>query len=158
MPDTMIAAPRVQSSPTLRELFRRERLPLPSHELSGTNYRAWAAAVCAAEFAHRSRDFARVEAELDISIDYYAYPNCVEWGQFKHEAYACAALNWLSHLQAHESERRAAWDCLPWDLWTSKRRKDWLARRRALWAGFVRQVERYRADRAELTAFWENVK
>ena len=151
MPDSLsvIAAPRGLSFAQHVALLRR---PLPSHALEGGNFRRWAVAVCNAEYAHRSRDFARVEALLDLSIDYYAYPNCVEWGQYQHESYACAALNWLMHLQAHESERRAAWDCLPWDLWPKKRRKDWLARRRVLWAGFVRQVEKYRAARESIDA------
>ena len=153
MPDTL--SPAVVDAPhpvTLRELIRRERQPLPRHDMTGGNYRQWAAAVCNAEYAHRSRDFARVEVELGITIDSYAYPNCVEWGQYQHESYACAALNWLMHLQTHESERRASWDCLPWDLWPKKRRKDWLASRRVLWAGFVRQVEKYRAARESIDA------
>lgn len=130
-------------------LFRR---PLPSHEITGGNFRAWATAVCNAEIKHRSRDFARVERTLALNFDRWLEPGCEQIGQFPHEAHAGAALLWLSHLQAHESERRASWDCLPWDLWPKKRRKDWLARRRVLWAGFVRQVEKYRAARAAIDA------
>lgn len=150
----MAAVQRVEAAADLSfaQKVKLLRQPLPSHEVTGGNFRQWAVAVCNAEYAHRSRDFARVEVELGITIDSYAYPNCVECGQYQHESYACAALNWLMHLQAHESERRAAWDCLPWDLWPKKRRKDWLARRRVLWAGFVRQVEKYRAARAAIDA------
>jgi len=150
MPDTLLR--RDTEGLSAADLIRRERRPLPAHDLDGVNYRAWAAAVCDAEFAHRSRDFARVEVLLGLSIDYHAYPTCVEWGQFRHEAYACAGLNWLSHLQAHERERRAPWDCLPWDMWSAKRRKDWLTRRRYLWAGFLKAVRAYQAERAKLDA------
>lgn len=151
MPDTLTLHRR-DDSLTTAELIRRERRPLPAHCLDGVSYRTWAAAVCGAEVAHRGRDFARVERLLGFNFDRWLEPTCEEWGQFQHEAFAAAAMVWLSHLQAHESNRRAPMDCLPWDLWTSKRRKDWLARRRVLWAGFVRQVERYRAARVAIDA------
>ena len=152
MPDTLTTFRRDTESLPTAELIRRERRPLPAHDLDGANYRAWAVAVCGAEVDHRDRDFARCERLLRYDFDRWAEPACVEWGQFAHEAYAGAALVWLSHLQTHESDRRAPWDCLPFDLWTAKRRKEWLARRRVLWAGFVRQVERYRAARVAIDA------
>lgn len=151
MPATAILTRR-DDSLTTADLIRRERQPLPAHSLDGVNYRAWAVAVCGAEVDHRNRDFARVERLLRYDFDRWTEPTCVELGQFPHEAHAADALNWLSHLQTHESQRRAAWDCLPFDLWTAKRRADWLARRRVLWAGFVRQVEKYRAARVAIDA------
>ena len=152
MPDALTLTRRDTASLTTAELIRRERQPLPRHDLDGYSYRGWAAAVCTAEVAHRNHDFARVERLLGLSFDRWAEPTCEQLGQFPHEAFAGAALVWLSHLQTHESDRRAAWDCLPFDLWTKKRRGDWLAKRRELWAGFVRQVERYRAARVALDA------
>jgi len=131
---------------------KRLRSPLPSHAICGGNFRKWATAVCSAEVKHRERDYLRVEALLGIHVDRFDFPNNDERGQFPHEYHAGQALLWLSHLQAHESERRSAWDCLPWDLWSDKRRKDWLTRRRVLWAGFVRQVEKYRAARESIDA------
>lgn len=151
MPATAILARR-DDSLTTAELIRRERQPLPRHDLDGMNYRAWAAAVCGAEVAHRAADFARVERLLGFNFDRWTEPTCETWGQFQHEAFAGDALVWLSHLQTHESNRRAPMDCLPWDMWTAKRRADWLARRRVLWAGFVRQVEKYRAARVAIDA------
>ncbi len=152
MPDALTLTRRDTDHLTTAELIRRERQPLPRHDLNGCSDRGWAAAVCTAEVAHRAADFARVERLLGFSFDRWAEPACVEIGQFPHECHAAAALNWLSHLQTHESNRRAAWDCLPWDLWTAKRRADWLTKRRELWAGFVRQVDRYRAARVAIDA------
>jgi len=152
MPATAILTRRDTDHLPTAELIRRERQPLPRHDLDGCNYRAWAVSVCTAEVRHREADYMRVEALLGIHTDRWAFPNDPERGQFPHEAHAADALNWLSHLQTHESDRRAAWDCLPFDLWTKKRRADWLAKRRVLWAGFVRQVERYRAARVALDA------
>lgn len=151
MPDTLTPIRRDTDIPVM-ELIRRERRPLPAHDLDGCNYRAWAVAVCGAEVKHRDADFARCETLLGLTIDRWAEPTCTTWGQFPHEAHAGAALLWLTHLQAHESERRAPWDCLPFDMWTKQRRAEWLARRRKLWSGFVRQVERYRVARAAIDA------
>lgn len=134
---------------SLAQLIERERMPLPSHAIQGSNFRQWAIAVCTAEVKHRERDYLRVERLLGVSVDRWDFPNCIESGQFPHEAHAGAALLWMSHLQAHESERRTAWDCLPWDMWSAKRRADWLAKRRKLWAGFLAQVRAYQATKGE---------
>ena len=144
--------PVLWSDLSFAQKVARLRRPLPSHTLEGGNFRQWAAAVCTAEVRHRERDYLRVERELGVTVDRWDSPSNDEVGQFPHEAHAADALNWLSHLLTHESERRAAWDCLPFDLWTKKRRADWLTKRRVLWAGFVRQVERYRAARVAIDA------
>lgn len=152
--DTLLTLPTMppQSGLNFAELVAMRRRPLPSHAIEGGNFRRWAVAVCHAEVKHREADYDRVERLLGITTDRWAFPNDPERGQFPHEAHAGAALLWLSHLQTHESDRRAAWDCLPFDLWTKKRRADWLTKRRELWAGFVRQVERYRAARVAIDA------
>ena len=72
--------------------------------------------------------------------------------RFPHETHAFAALSWLSHLQAHESDRRGPWAAIRWNSWDEGQRRDWFARRRYLWSGFVRQVERYREARRRLAA------
>jgi hypothetical protein len=149
MPDTLTTFRRDTDHLTTAELIRRERQPLPSHAIEGFNYRQWAVAVCTAEVAHRAADFARCERLLGYDFDRWAEPTCVEMGQFAHEAHAGAALVWLSHLQTHESDRRAAWDCLPFDMWTKKRRAAWIAKRRVLWAGFLNAVRNYKAAKGE---------
>lgn len=137
--------------PTLSQtqLIKRERRPLPSHQIKGGNFRRWAAAVCQAEVDHRERDYLRVERLLGLNSDRYDFPNDVSRGQFRHEAHAGAALHWLSHLQTHESERRTAWDCLPWRLWSAERRAEWIAKRRYLWSGFLAEVRAYRQTKGE---------
>jgi hypothetical protein len=125
------------------------RRPLPSHDLPGGNFRKWAAAVCSAEVRHRERDYLRVEAELGVTVDRWDFPNNDEVGQFTHERHAGAALLWLSHLQAHESEKRAPWSFLPWTDWKRETRAAWIAKRRKLWAGFVKEVRAYQDARKE---------
>tara|TARA_R110000822_G_C15249330_1_gene487170 strand:+ start:593 stop:1063 length:471 start_codon:yes stop_codon:yes gene_type:complete len=131
------------------EIVAALRRPLPSHALEGGNFRRWAVAVCHAEVKHREADYARVERLLGITTDRWAFPNDCERGQFAHEAHASAALLWLSHLQTHESERRKAWDCLPWRMWKPARRAAWIAKRRVLWAGFLNAVRNYKAAKGE---------
>ena len=133
--------------------IRRARRPLPPHELGGANYRRWAAAVCAAEARHAADDFWSCVHRLGIAC---RFDRDDRFGgheapfRLPHEVHACAALSWLSHLQAHESDRRGPWAAVRWNTWDAGERRDWFARRRILWAGFVRQVERYRAARRRL--------
>ena len=126
---------------------------LPGHELSGTNYRRWAAAVCAAEAKHAVDDFWAIVYRLGLSA---LFDRDDGFGgheapfRFAHETHAFAALGWLSHLQAHESDRRGPWAAVRWNTWDAGQRLEWFARRRHLWSGFVRQVERYRLARRQL--------
>ena len=135
--------------------IRRERRPLPPHALDGANYRRWAAAVCAAEARHAADDFWASVYRLGLAG---LFDRDDGFGgheapfRFAHETHAFAALSWLSHLQAHESDRRGPWAAVRWNTWDEGRRRDWFARRRYLWSGFVRQVERYRAARRQLAA------
>ena len=152
MPDSLSRRlPETVPAPLpVAELIRRERRPLPTHDLTTVNFRTWAVAVCTAEVAHRSRDFQRVERTLGLIFDRWLEPDCEQLGQFQHEAHAAAALVWLSHLQTHESEKRTPWSGVPFKCWRKSDRARWFAKRRELWSGFLRQVERYRAARHAL--------
>ena len=132
---------------SLYELFARERMPLPSHQIEGGNFRRWAVAVCDAEVKHRAADFARCERVLGVSIDRSDEPDCEAWGQFNHERHAAAVLHWVAHLQAHETQRRKAFDFSPWRMWSSKRLAEWFTYRRYLWRGFLNAVRNYQAAR-----------
>jgi len=145
MPDTLFTAP---ASLTTAQHIALHRRPLPSRELTGQSFRAWAVAVLHAEVQHRTRDFARIEREQRLSFDRNEDPRCEERGQFPHEAKAGVALIWLTHLQTHESEKRCAFDVKAWREWAPADRKAWLARRRYLWAGFLKAVRAYRDARA----------
>jgi hypothetical protein len=135
--------------------IRRERRPLPPHELDGGNYRRWAAAVCGAEARHAADDFWSSVHRLGLAG---LFDRDDGFGgheapfRFAHETHAFAALSWLSHLQAHESDRRGPWAAVRWNTWDAGQRREWFARRRDLWSGFVRQVERYRQARRRLAA------
>jgi hypothetical protein len=143
MPDSLSVRPRE----TVADLIRRHRRPLlPAPAIDTPNYRAWAVAVCTAEVAHRSRDFQRVECTLGLTFDRWLEPDCEQLGQFPHEAHAAAALVWLSHLQTHESEKRSPWSGVPFRSWREADRARWFTKRRDLWSGFLRQLDRYRKD------------
>ena len=138
------------------DLIRRARRPLlPSRGPAGGNWRAWAVAVCQAEVDHARADFWRVVHALRLAR---LFDRDDGWGGHErpfllaHEAHAHAALGWLSHLQAHESDRRGPWAALRWHTWDAERRRQWWARRRYLWSGFLEQMRRYRAARAEIDA------
>ena len=125
------------------------RRPLPSHEVIGGNFRQWAAAVCTAEVKHRESDYLRVEHELGVHVDRWDFPNNDEVGQYPHEAHAGAALLWLSHLQAHESEKRTPWSFVPFCDWRRETRAAWMQKRRILWRGFLNAVRAYQSARKE---------
>ena len=146
MPDALTLH-RADAGLSLTQLIERERLPLPSHQIQGGNFRRWAVAVCTAEVRHRERDYLRVEKLLGIQTDRWDFPHDDERGQFQHEYHAGQALLWMSHLQAHESEKRAPFHFLPWCDWRAKDRAAWLAKRRILWAGFLTEVRAYQATR-----------
>ena len=135
--------------------IRRERRPLPPHVLAGAHYRRWAAAVCGAEARHAADDFWGIVYRLGLAARFDrddGFGGHEAPFRFPHETHAFAALSWLSHLQAHESDRRGPWARVRWNTWDAAQRLAWFARRRTLWSGFVRQVERYRAARRELAA------
>jgi len=130
------------------EIVARKRLPLPSHAIEGGNFRRWAVAVLTAEVKHRERDYLRVERQMGVHVDRWDFPSNDEIGQFDHEAHAGAALLWLSHLQAHESEKRVPFHFIPWCDWKVAKRAEWIAKRRVLWAGFLNAVRAYQDARA----------
>ncbi len=143
MPDSLSLRPKE----TVAQLIRRHRRPLSAPEIDIETFRARAVAICSAEVEHRSRDFHRVERALGLSFDRWIEPDCEQLGQFPHEAHAAAALLWLSHLQTHESQKRTPWSGAPFRSWREDERTAWFTKRRALWSGFLRQVERYRTAR-----------
>ena len=111
---------------------------------------AGAVATCAAEARHAADDFWACVHRLGLAA---LFDRDDGFGgheapfRFAHETHAFAALGWLSHLQAHESDRRGPWAAVRWHTWDAEQRREWFGRRRYLWSGFVRQVERYRAAR-----------
>jgi hypothetical protein len=131
-------------------LLHAERRPLPSPALAPGNFRRSMAAVCTAEVRHREADFVRAATRAGFTYDRYLDPACVEIGQFAHECHAGAALNWLAHLQTHESMRERTFR--GYREWSIGEKRQWLGRRRHLWSGFLRQVRRYRAARAAIDA------
>lgn len=143
MPDSLSLRPKE----TVADLIHRNRRPLPAPAIDIENFRARAVAICSAEVAHRGRDFLRVERTLGLAFDRWLEPDCEQLGQFPHEAHAAAALLWLSHLQTHESQKRTPWSGVPFRSWGEDERTAWLSKRRELWSGFLRQVERYRTAR-----------
>lgn len=146
-------SPAAQASPA--DLIRRRRRALPARSPPGDGWRAWAANVCQAEMEHARGDFWRIVHALGLAglhdrDDGLGAPERAFL--LAHEAHAGAALCWLAHLQAHESDRRGPWAALRWERWDAGRRRRWLERRRHLWAGFVEQMRRYANARAAIDA------
>lgn len=150
---------------------RRDRRPLPSHDLDGENCRRWAAAVCGAELDHANADFWRLAWRYDVApfVDRYQDPSPHARYWLPHERQAGVVLNALGHLQAAERsirdtilaltvQRRAALDRaqgagyrVSWAA-TAARTADsirdlWTVRRRALRA-FLAALAAYKAARA----------
>jgi len=150
LPDAV--SPRDPETST-SDLIRRARRPLERRAPARGNFRAWAVATCRAEVDHARADFWRVVQALGLAR---LFDRDDGWGGHErpfllaHEAHAHAALGWLSHLQAHESDRRGPWARVRWDAWDADRRRRWWARRRQLWAGFLEQMRRYRSARREI--------
>src|SRR3981081_4451493 len=141
--------------PALHAAIRRERRPLPPHAFDGGNYRRRAAAVGSVEARHAADDFwaciYRLGAaglfDRDDGFGGHEAPF-----PFQHKTPAFAALTSLSPPQAQDSDRRGPWAAIRWNSWDEGQRRAWFARRRYLWSGFVRQVERYREARRRLAA------
>jgi hypothetical protein len=152
LPDTLV---RHSAGASPSDLIRLKRRPLPAPESARGNWRAWAAGVCQAEAEHARDDFWRVVHALGLSGLHDrddGYGGHERPFLLAHEAHACAALSWFSHLQTHEGDRRGPWAAGRWERWDAERRRQWLERRRYLWAGFVEQMRRYGAARREIDA------
>lgn len=130
--------------------IRRARRPLPLQAPGAAPFRRWAAAACSAEVAHARDDFWACVHRLGLAARFDrddGFGGHEAPFRYPHEAHAFAAVGWLIHLQAHESDRRAPWATLRWDIWDAARQRHWWNERRRLWAGFLRNVERYRTER-----------
>jgi hypothetical protein len=140
---------------TVQAAIQKARRPLAACHSAGGSYRSWAARACAAEARHAADDFWACVHRLELAG---LFDRDDGFGghdtpfRLPHEAHACAALGWLSHLQAHESDRCGPWCGGRWRKWSVGRQREWLRRRRYLWSGFVREVERYRQARHDLDA------
>ena len=147
MPDSLVHR---HLKPSTCALIRRERRPFAPPDPADGNWRQWAASVCQAEAAHARNDFWRAVHALGLAALHDrddGYGGHERAFLLAHEAHACAALGWLSHLQAHESDRRGPWAAGRWQRWDAERRRRWWARRRYLWAGFLAAMRRYGAAR-----------
>lgn len=149
MPDTTTtyASRRADS---IHDAIRRERRPLPPHDLVGINLRRWAAAVCHAEVKHADGDFWRVVHSLGLAgmFDRHDDPDASARYRLPHEVHAGAALVWLSHLQTHDSDRHGPW--ARWERWNRQQRVAWLRRRRYLLHGFLKLARTYQQARREI--------
>src|SRR6202008_4728479 len=103
------AAGRRHPEISTSDLIRRARRALPPPEPDRGPWRKWAAALCQAEVDHGRADFWRAVQALGLAALFDRDDGWVGHERpflLAHEAHAQAALSWLSHLQAHESDRR----------------------------------------------------
>jgi hypothetical protein len=133
---------------SLADRIMARRTILPSHELERVPVRRFVSAVCTAEVEHANREFQRITADLHASAVFYDDPGAEARFRLPHEARAGEALVWLSHLQAHDRDRRGPW--ASWNTMRHHERVRWLATRRKLLHGLIRAAAAYTAARAAL--------
>jgi len=123
---------------------------LPSHDLAGVPFRRWAATVCSAEVKHARNDVACIAARLGADMIYCERRDTdrIDGDFLPHETTAAVALNWLSHVQVHESDARGPWERT--SRMSGEERARWLARYPYLLKGFIRAAKAYRAACASL--------
>lgn len=132
----------------INAVIRAARTALPSHTLAGVPLRRYVSAVCTAEVEHARDDFWHIVHRINAVglFDRWRDPDCDSPFRLSHEVRAAAALNWLSHLQTHDSNRHGPWE--RWSRWTRDERIAWLRRRRYLLGGLIRAFRAYTAARA----------
>lgn len=106
--------------------IRRERRPLPSHDLHTENYRRWAAAVLEAEDKHAVDDSWRCIRLTDAALLFDHYKPRQEALPFflRHERLAGVALAWSIHLDLHDGSARVSlgrWQRQEWRRWAAER-------------------------------------
>jgi hypothetical protein len=119
----------------VRAIIRAVRTALPGPDLSPQPVRAFVARACTAEVKHARNDFWTIVHRLNAAsmFDRHRDPDCDVAFRLPHEIHAAAALNWLAHLQTHDSDRHGLW--ARWEQWDRERRVCWLRRRRELLHG-----------------------
>lgn len=132
---------------TADSAIRRDRRPLPSHDLNGANYRKWMAAVLHAELKHATDDFWSCANRLGFGLLFDHYQRDLEASAFRfpHERLAGVAANHLMHLSAHDSDRYGPWAI--WQRLSRDSRVAWCRRRRELLHGFLRACHHYQSAR-----------
>jgi hypothetical protein len=129
-------------------VIKAARTALPSHTLTGVPLRRFVSAVCSAEVEHARNDFWSIVHRMGAVglFDRYRDPDCDAQFRLSHEVRAAAALNWLSHLQTHDSDRHGPW--ARWETMGYDGRCAWVRRRRYLLGGLIRAFQGYTAARA----------
>lgn len=128
--------------------IRRDRRPLPSHDLHTDNYRRWAAAVLEAEILHAVDDFWRCVHALDAGLVFDHYHRAREAApyRFDHERKANMALHWLGQLNLHDGDARGPWS--HWDIYSHERKREWARKRFQLKQNFRSAMAAYLGARA----------
>lgn len=106
--------------------IRRERRPLPCHDLHTEHYRQWAKAVLEAEDRHAVDDSWRCIRRSKGALMFDHYRPRQEALRFflRHEKLAGVALAWLSHLDLHDGSARVSlgrWQRQEWRRWARER-------------------------------------
>lgn len=123
------------------------RTPLPRPDDSGEPLRRFVAVACTADAVHACSDFWRIVHDSGdaVRFDRFRDPDCHTPYAFRHEVLAGVALNWLSHLQSHDADRRGQWSL--WPSMTLDEKRAWVRRRRYLVHGFLKAAAAYTAAR-----------
>jgi hypothetical protein len=133
-----------------RTIVRAARSPLAPGDLPRMSLRRFVANVCTAEVKHAHADFWRRVHAIGAAavIDRREEPDIDVAFRLAHEALAGVALVWLSHLQAHDSDRFGPWAC--WDIKSPAEKWAWREKRRTIREGLIKAADAYRAARASI--------
>jgi len=145
------AALRVAASTIgIRAAIKAARQPRPYPDVKAAPVRRFVSIACTMEVQHAKSDFDRLVSAMGATgaFDAEFERHADVAFRLPHEARAGEALLWLSHLQAHDSDRRGPWE--RWSRMSPEGKSNWLARRRTLLHGLIRAAAAYRAARASI--------
>ena len=130
-----------------RDTIAAARVALPRPDVSAAPVRRFVSVACTAEAEHARIDFWRIANTSGdaIRFDRFRDPDCHTAFALPHERAAAIALNWLSHLQAHDADRHGKWSS--WSSMTRNEKCAWARRRRYLVHGLIRAAAAYTAAR-----------
>jgi hypothetical protein len=132
----------------IRPTIKAARVAMPYPDVKAAPLRRFVSIACTMEVQHAKADFWRLAHELKAAslFDSHVEPDADTGFRLPHEARAGEALIWLSHLQAHDSDRHGPWS--RWGYLSLEGKRRWMQERRRILHGLLKAAAAYRAARA----------
>ncbi len=134
----------------IRPAIKAARTAMPYPDVTAAPLRRFVSIACTMEVQYAKADFWRLTHELNAAacFDARVEPDADTGFRLPHEARAGEALIWLSHLQAHDSDRHGPWS--RWGHLSTEGKRRWLRERRRILRGLLKAAAAYRAARASI--------